>query len=384
MRERQNEKERGRESKPCGGELRIRRTTRECGSRTSTREELEQQRAELSLVPVYFDHCSHYARGWDLGRAEEAAKPRSGIQRIELSLVQVYCDVGLHYTRGWELGLVQPRSRILRFGHRPSSGILRFGLALHARVGLRPRSRILRFGLHARMGLRPRSRILWFRLKPRSRILRFGLSLHARMGLRPRSRILRFGFSLHARVGLRPRSRILRFGLKPRSRILRFGFKTRSRILRFGLKPRSRILRFGLKPSSVQSIGFSLDKNNALREIKLRLAYLQGKSTTMSVIAHQTEKESISAKTRIADKESHKHRMRAQQSNMQPDLRKHICEHIIRVLQHQKDVNQKQHICVKHDFVITMNGVDMDLFFISDKSLFHLSGYVNSQKGSSR
>ncbi|GFX73718.1 hypothetical protein TNCV_4290341 [Trichonephila clavipes] len=32
-------------------------------------------------------------------------------------------------------------------------------------------------------------------------------------------------------------------------------------------------------------------------------------------------------------------------------LGKLICEHIIRVLQHQKDVNQKQHICVKHDFV---------------------------------
>ncbi|GFW79658.1 uncharacterized protein TNCV_1429181 [Trichonephila clavipes] len=39
----------------------------------------------------------------------------------------------------------------------------------------------------------------------------------------------------------------------------------------------------------------SLDKNNALPEIKLRLSYLQGKSTTMSVIAHQTEKEWISA-----------------------------------------------------------------------------------------
>ncbi|GFX89122.1 hypothetical protein TNCV_2854211 [Trichonephila clavipes] len=39
----------------------------------------------------------------------------------------------------------------------------------------------------------------------------------------------------------------------------------------------------------------SLDKNNALREIKLRLSYLQGRSTTMSVIAHQTEKEWISA-----------------------------------------------------------------------------------------
>ncbi|GFY26461.1 hypothetical protein TNCV_2877931 [Trichonephila clavipes] len=39
----------------------------------------------------------------------------------------------------------------------------------------------------------------------------------------------------------------------------------------------------------------SLDKNNALREIKLRLSYLQGKITTISVIAHQTEKEWISA-----------------------------------------------------------------------------------------
>ncbi|GFU13651.1 hypothetical protein TNCV_938981 [Trichonephila clavipes] len=39
----------------------------------------------------------------------------------------------------------------------------------------------------------------------------------------------------------------------------------------------------------------SLGKNNALREIKLRLSYLQGKSTTMSAIAHQTEKEWISA-----------------------------------------------------------------------------------------
>ncbi|GFX28381.1 putative transposable element [Trichonephila clavipes] len=59
---------------------------------------------------------------------------------------------------------------------------------------------------------------------------------------------------------------------------------------------------------------------------------------------------------RKADKECHKHRLRVQQSNMQPDLRKLICEHIICVLQHQKDVNQKQHICVKHDFVFWLNG----------------------------
>ncbi|GFX80060.1 hypothetical protein TNCV_1706381 [Trichonephila clavipes] len=73
----------------------------------------------------------------------------------------------------------------------------------------------------------------------------------------------------------------------------------------------------------------------------------------MSVIAHQTEKELISANERKANKECHKHRLRAQQSNMQPDLRKLICEHIIRVLQHQKDDNQKQYICVKHDFVVS-------------------------------
>ncbi|GFT12778.1 hypothetical protein TNCV_5095191 [Trichonephila clavipes] len=39
----------------------------------------------------------------------------------------------------------------------------------------------------------------------------------------------------------------------------------------------------------------SLHKNDALQEIKLRLSYLQGKSTTTRVIAHQTEKEWISA-----------------------------------------------------------------------------------------
>ncbi|GFW78960.1 RNase H domain-containing protein [Trichonephila clavipes] len=47
----------------------------------------------------------------------------------------------------------------------------------------------------------------------------------------------------------------------------------------------------------------SLDKN-ALREIKLRLSYLQGKSTTMSVIAHQTEKEWISANEKSRQRKS--------------------------------------------------------------------------------
>ncbi|GFU58852.1 hypothetical protein TNCV_4782711 [Trichonephila clavipes] len=46
---------------------------------------------------------------------------------------------------------------------------------------------------------------------------------------------------------------------------------------------------------------------------------------------------------------------------MQPDLRKLICEHIIRGLQHQKDVNQKQHICVKHDFVVSNHTITVNL-----------------------
>ncbi|GFT74785.1 integrase catalytic domain-containing protein [Trichonephila clavipes] len=90
----------------------------------------------------------------------------------------------------------------------------------------------------------------------------------------------------------------------------------------------------------------------------------------MSVIAHQTEKEWILANERKADKECHKHRLRAQQSNMQPDLRMHICKHIIRVLQHQKDVNQKQHICVKHDFVIVLSqGSSISSSHINSTSL---------------
>ncbi|GFX14010.1 hypothetical protein TNCV_612151 [Trichonephila clavipes] len=45
----------------------------------------------------------------------------------------------------------------------------------------------------------------------------------------------------------------------------------------------------------------------------------------------------------------------------QPDLRMHICKHIIRVLQHQKDVNQKQQICVKHDFVGSNHTITVTL-----------------------
>ncbi|GFV10025.1 hypothetical protein TNCV_3378191 [Trichonephila clavipes] len=68
----------------------------------------------------------------------------------------------------------------------------------------------------------------------------------------------------------------------------------------------------------------------------------------MSVIAHQTEKEWISANKKSRQRMSQT-QAEVQLSNMQTDLRMHICEHIIRVLQHQKDVNQK-HICIKHDF----------------------------------
>ncbi|GFV32967.1 hypothetical protein TNCV_1746091 [Trichonephila clavipes] len=59
----------------------------------------------------------------------------------------------------------------------------------------------------------------------------------------------------------------------------------------------------------------SLDKNNALREIKLRLSYLQGKSATMSVIAHQTEKEWISA--------NEKSRQRISQTQVEGTAKQH-------------------------------------------------------------
>ncbi|GFV83676.1 hypothetical protein TNCV_2554641 [Trichonephila clavipes] len=73
------------------------------------------------------------------------------------------------------------------------------------------------------------------------------------------------------------------------------------------------------------------------------------------------------------NKEWHKHMLRAQQSTMQPNLRMHICEPIIRILQHQicsvlnkrntigckylKDVNQKQRICVKHGFGVSNHTI---------------------------
>ncbi|GFX28052.1 hypothetical protein TNCV_2928261, partial [Trichonephila clavipes] len=80
----------------------------------------------------------------------------------------------------------------------------------------------------------------------------------------------------------------------------------------------------------------------------------------MSVIAHQTEKEWISANENSRQRMSQT-QLRAQQSNMQPDLRMHIYEHIIRVLQYQKDVNQKLHICIKHDFVVSNHTITVNL-----------------------
>ncbi|GFY29832.1 hypothetical protein TNCV_4071451 [Trichonephila clavipes] len=74
----------------------------------------------------------------------------------------------------------------------------------------------------------------------------------------------------------------------------------------------------------------SVDKNNALREIKLRLSYLQGKSTTMSVIAHQTEKEWISANEKSRQRMSQtqaegaakQHAARLEEAH----LRAHLCQ----------------------------------------------------------
>ncbi|GFV31058.1 hypothetical protein TNCV_3174571 [Trichonephila clavipes] len=48
---------------------------------------------------------------------------------------------------------------------------------------------------------------------------------------------------------------------------------------------------------------------------------------------------------------------------MQPDLRMHICGAHHSCLQHQKDVNQKQYICVKHDFVVSNHTITVTFAF---------------------
>ncbi|GFV46859.1 hypothetical protein TNCV_1938821 [Trichonephila clavipes] len=81
----------------------------------------------------------------------------------------------------------------------------------------------------------------------------------------------------------------------------------------------------------------------------------------MSVIAHQTEKEWISANEK-------KSRQRMSQTQAEGATKQqaarleeaHLRAHI-HVLQHQKDVNQKQHICVKHDFVVSNHTITVNL-----------------------
>ncbi|GFT37411.1 hypothetical protein TNCV_4492281 [Trichonephila clavipes] len=83
----------------------------------------------------------------------------------------------------------------------------------------------------------------------------------------------------------------------------------------------------------------SLDKNNALQEIKLRLSYLQGKSTTMSVIAHQTEKEWISA--------NEKSRQRMSQTQAEGAAKQHAAR------------LQEAHLRAHHSCFITKNSTSV-------------------------
>ncbi|GFX13176.1 hypothetical protein TNCV_2989401 [Trichonephila clavipes] len=71
----------------------------------------------------------------------------------------------------------------------------------------------------------------------------------------------------------------------------------------------------------------------------------------MSVIAHQTEKEWISANEKSRQRMSQTQAEGAAKQHAARLEEAHLRWHIIRVLQHQKDVNRKQHICFKHDFV---------------------------------
>ncbi|GFW79534.1 hypothetical protein TNCV_128391 [Trichonephila clavipes] len=77
------------------------------------------------------------------------------------------------------------------------------------------------------------------------------------------------------------------------------------------------------------------------------------------------------------EKNIQRHMLRTQQSNMQPDLKMHVCEHIICFLQHQvcsvldkrntigyewlKDINEKQHFTVKHDLVASNHTITVPL-----------------------
>ncbi|GFV98443.1 hypothetical protein TNCV_624021 [Trichonephila clavipes] len=75
----------------------------------------------------------------------------------------------------------------------------------------------------------------------------------------------------------------------------------------------------------------------------------------MSVIAHQTGKIWISA--------NEKSRQRMSQTQAQGAAKKHAArlEEAHLRPQHQKAVNQKQHICVKHDFVVSNHTITVNL-----------------------
>ncbi|GFY16965.1 hypothetical protein TNCV_3690231 [Trichonephila clavipes] len=81
----------------------------------------------------------------------------------------------------------------------------------------------------------------------------------------------------------------------------------------------------------------------------------------MSVIAHQTEKEWISANEKSRQRMSQTQAEGAAEQHADRLEDAHLRAHIIRVLQHQKDVNQKQHICIKHDFVVSNHTITVNL-----------------------
>ncbi|GFX25670.1 hypothetical protein TNCV_1205481 [Trichonephila clavipes] len=71
----------------------------------------------------------------------------------------------------------------------------------------------------------------------------------------------------------------------------------------------------------------------------------------MSVIAHQTEKEWISA--------NEKSSQRMSQTQAEGAAEQHAAR--LEDAHHQKDVNQKQHICVKHYFVVSNHTITVNL-----------------------
>ncbi|GFW64244.1 hypothetical protein TNCV_2414951 [Trichonephila clavipes] len=81
----------------------------------------------------------------------------------------------------------------------------------------------------------------------------------------------------------------------------------------------------------------------------------------MSVIAHQTEKEWISANEKSRQRMSQTQAEGAAKQHAARLKEAHLRAHHSSLTTSERDVNQKQHICVKHDFVVSNHTITVNL-----------------------